>query len=111
MVIIASRNAVAVSVDGGESWLPFKPFDPDFQINSVAVSPEGDLWIASRDGVFRSTNAGDSWKRISSLRLANVVNVKFDDTGRVLATGAASTRVSSTLPTARTCNPTNSASL
>ncbi len=108
MVIIASRNAVAVSVNGGESWLPFKPFDPDFQINSVAVSPEGDLWIASRDGVFRSTNAGDSWKRISSLRLANVVNVKFDDSGRVLATGADSTSVYESLDNGRTWNPINS---
>jgi photosystem II stability/assembly factor-like uncharacterized protein len=107
-VIIASRNSIAVSVNAGESWLPFKPFDPDFQINSVAVGPEGDLWIASREGVFRSTNAGDTWKRVPSLRLANVVNIRFDESGRILATGADSTSVYESQDNGRTWNPINS---
>lgn len=108
MVIVASRNAVAVSVNAGESWLPFKPFDPDFQINSVAISPDGDLWIAAREGVFRSTDAGDTWKRILSLRLSNVVDIRFDDRGRILAIGADSTSVYESLDNGRTWSPINS---
>ena len=108
MVVVASRNAVAVSVNAGESWLPFKPFDPDFQINSVAISPDGDLWIAAREGVFRSTDAGDSWKRVLSLRLSNVVDVRFDENGRILAVGADSTSVYESLDNGRTWSPINS---
>jgi photosystem II stability/assembly factor-like uncharacterized protein len=94
MVAIAGRNAVAVSVSGGESWLPTKPLEPDFDINSVAVDNSGDVWIAARTGLFRSTDAGDSWKRVSSLHLANIQTVQFDDDNhRVLVTTGSSINV------------------
>ena len=94
VVAIAGSNMVAVSVSGGESWLPSKPLDPDFAINSVAVSSSGDIWLAARVGLFRSTDAGDSWKRVSSLRLANIQTVQFDDDNhRILVTSGSSTNV------------------
>lgn len=94
VVAIADRNMVAVSVSGGESWLPSKPLDPEFAINSVAVDNSGDIWLAARTGLFRSTDAGDSWKRISSLRLANIQTIQFDDDNhRILVTSGSSTNV------------------
>ena len=85
---------VAVSVNGGESWLPSKALDPDFAINAVAVDNTGDIWLGARTGLFRSTDAGDSWKRISSLRLANILTVQFDEENhRVLATSGSSINV------------------
>jgi len=94
VVAIAGSNMVAVSVSGGESWLPSKPLDPEFAINSVAVSSSGDIWLAARTGLFRSTDAGDSWKRVSSLRLANIQTVQFDDDNhRILVTSGSSTNV------------------
>ncbi len=94
VVAIAGRNAVAVSVNGGESWLPSKPLDPEFAINAVAVDNSGDIWLAARSGLFRSTDAGDSWKRVANLRLANIHTVQFDDENhRVLATSGSSTNV------------------
>jgi photosystem II stability/assembly factor-like uncharacterized protein len=94
VVAIAGSNMVAVSVSGGESWLPSKPLDPEFAINSVAVDNSGDIWLAARTGLFRSTDAGDSWKRVSSLRLANIQTVQFDDDNhRILVTSGSSTNV------------------
>jgi photosystem II stability/assembly factor-like uncharacterized protein len=94
VVAMAGRNSVAVSVNGGESWLPSKPLDPEFAINAVAVDNSGDIWLATRAGLFRSTDAGDSWKKISSLRLANILTVQFDDEShRVLVTSGSSTNV------------------
>jgi len=91
VVAIAGRNAVAVSVSGGESWLPTKTLDADFSINSVAVDNSGDVWLAARTGLFRSTDAGDSWKKISSLRLADIQTIHFDDENhRVLVTSGLS---------------------
>jgi len=91
---IAGRNMVAVSVSGGESWLPSKQLDPEFEINSVGVDNSGDIWLAARTGLFRSTDAGDSWKRVSSLRLANIQTVQFDeDNHRILVTSGSSTNV------------------
>lgn len=94
VVAIAGSNMVAVSVSGGESWLPSKPLGSEFAINSVAVSNSGDIWLAARTGLFRSTDAGDSWKPVSSLRLANLQNVQFDDDNhRILVTSGSSTNV------------------
>jgi photosystem II stability/assembly factor-like uncharacterized protein len=91
MVAIAGRNTVAVSVSGGESWLPTKTLDADFSINSVAVDNSGDVWLAARTGLFRSTDAGDSWKKVSSLRLADIQTIRFDDENhRVLVTSGLS---------------------
>jgi photosystem II stability/assembly factor-like uncharacterized protein len=94
VVAIAGRNAVAVSVSGGESWLPTKTIDADFSINSVAVDNSGDIWLAARTGLFRSTDAGDSWKKVSSLRLADIQTIRFDEENhRVLVTSGLSINI------------------
>jgi photosystem II stability/assembly factor-like uncharacterized protein len=94
VVAVAGRNTVAVSVNGGESWLPSKPLDPEFSINAVAVDSRGDIWLAARAGLFRSTDAGDTWKPVSSLWLANILTVQFDEENhRVLVTSGSSTNV------------------
>jgi len=103
VVAIAGRNAVAVSVNGGESWLPTKTLDADFSINSVAVDNSGDGWLAARTGLFRSTDAGDSWKKVSSLRLADIQTVRFDDdTHRVLVTSGVSINIFESVDNGRT---------
>ncbi|HEX3584784.1 MAG TPA: hypothetical protein VH024_02255, partial [Candidatus Angelobacter sp.] len=103
VVAIAGSNMVAVSVSGGESWLPSKPLGPEFAINSVAVDNSGDIWLAARTGLFRSTDAGDSWKRVSSLRLANIQTVQFDDDNhRILVTSGSSTSVFESSDNAKT---------
>jgi photosystem II stability/assembly factor-like uncharacterized protein len=94
VVAIAGRNTVAVSVSGGESWLPTKTLDADFSTNSIAVDNSGDVWLAARMGLFRSTDAGDSWKKISSLRLADIQTIRFDDDNhRVLVTSGLSINI------------------
>jgi photosystem II stability/assembly factor-like uncharacterized protein len=109
MVVAATSDAIAVSANGGESWLPAMPLHGDFFINSVFVDPTGDIWLAAREGVFRSSDAGESWKRIAGLRLANVVNLQFDEASqRILATGAASMSVFESVDHGRTWTPINS---
>jgi len=109
VVVVAGHDAAAVSVNSAESWLPLKAPDEDLTINAVAVDPNGDLWLAAREGVYRSTNVGDTWKRIYSLRLPNVVSIQFDEEGkRILATGASSTSVVESLDHGRTWSLINS---
>jgi photosystem II stability/assembly factor-like uncharacterized protein len=109
MVVVVSHDAVAVSVNSAESWLPLKSPDADISINAVAADTDGNIWLAAREGVFRSTDAGDSWKHIVSLRLSNVVNVQVDlDGQRVLATGASSTSVYESLDHGRNWSRINS---
>ena len=108
MLVAASRNAIAVSVNGGESWLAPKPLAADFVINSVAVDTTGTIWLAAREGMFRSSDVGDTWKRLISLRLSNIVSIQFDpENQRILATGSASTSVFESTDNARTWRPMN----
>lgn len=108
MVVAAGRNAIAVSVNGGESWLTPRALAPDFVINSVAVDATGNIWLAAREGVFRSSDVGDTWKRVTSLRLSNVLGIEFDEEGqRILATGAASMNVFESTDNGRSWTPIN----
>jgi photosystem II stability/assembly factor-like uncharacterized protein len=108
VVAVAGRNSVAVSVNGGKSWLPSKPLGPELGINAVAVDNSGDIWLAAPTGLFRSTDAGDSWKKISSLRLANILAVQFDEEShRVLVTSGSSTNVFESSDNGRTWSAIN----
>jgi photosystem II stability/assembly factor-like uncharacterized protein len=108
MVVVAGRNAIAVSVNAGESWISPKPLDADFAINSVYVDSAGTIWLAAREGVFRSSDVGDTWKRVTSLRLSNVTGLQFDEENqRILATGAASMNVFESSDNGRTWSAIN----
>jgi photosystem II stability/assembly factor-like uncharacterized protein len=103
MIAVAGRNTITVSVNGGESWLPCKPFDSDFVIHSVAVSGAGDIWLATRNGLYRSTDAGDSWKQITTLRLADIRSIQLDEENhRMLVLSGASTNIFESVDNGRT---------
>ena len=109
VAVAANRNALAVSVNGGETWLTPKPLAPDFLINSVAVDSTGTIWLAARDGMFRSSDLGDTWKRVMSLRLSNINAIQIDsDNQRILATGSASMNVYESTDNGRSWSPINS---
>jgi photosystem II stability/assembly factor-like uncharacterized protein len=105
IVAVAGRNMVAVSVSGGETWLPSRHFDSEFVINSTAVDGTGDIWLAAHSGLLRSTDAGDTWKRVATLRLSNILSVQFDEENhRMLVTSGASTNVFESTDSGRTWN-------
>lgn len=109
MLAVAGRNTVTVTLNDGESWLPAKPLDTI--INSIAIDPRGAgaIWLGARDGIYRSTDLGDTWKRINSLRLSNVAAVEVDaENQRVLAIGAGSKNIYETRDNGRTWSPINS---
>jgi len=55
--------------------------------------------------LLRSTDAGDSWKKVSSLRLANIQTVQFDDENhRILVTSGSSTNIFESADNGRTWN-------
>ncbi|HWX53674.1 MAG TPA: YCF48-related protein [Verrucomicrobiae bacterium] len=88
IVVAASHHAVIVSTDGGESW--FAPGFPQsiVVINSVSIDTKGAIWLAAREGAFRSLDLGDSWQRVTALPLVNVAAIRFDpENRRILASG------------------------
>jgi photosystem II stability/assembly factor-like uncharacterized protein len=104
-VAVAGRNAVAVSVSGGERWLPAKHFDSEFVINSTVIDNNGDIWLAARSGLLRSTDAGDTWKRVATLHISDILSLQFDEENhRMLALSGASSNIFESADNGRTWN-------
>ena len=71
-VFAAGENGLFISEDSGLSWRTvrdfFDPIQPDrvvpldVEILSVATTESGVLWVGSTDGVFKSTDRGQTWQ-------------------------------------------------
>ena len=108
MVVAAGHHSVMVSVNGGESWLAPHLSQAVGSIHAVTVDDGGTIWLAAREGVFRSTNAGDSWEYMRSLPLSNVVALRYQaESHRLLAAGSASTGIYESADNGRTWRRTD----
>ena len=60
-------GVIAVSKDGGRSWTRRDAGLEDFSVRAIAVDPRDDRFLVAGGltGVYRSTNAGESWEKIS----------------------------------------------
>lgn len=87
LVAAASHNGVAVSLDGAKHW--YAANLPSFitPVYDIAIGPESTLWIATRQGIFRSETAGDNWEHVmAGLPATNVNSISFDaERNRLLA--------------------------
>jgi photosystem II stability/assembly factor-like uncharacterized protein len=84
VLAVATPERLLLSLDGGNSWYPARL--PTFvaPINSLAIDRNGNLWISTRVGAFRSTDVGDTWRH-ESAPTGNLSSVAYDaDAGRIL---------------------------
>jgi len=87
MLITAGPTSVAYSMDAGKRWRSSK-LPNVTNIVAVAVSPDNTLWVAGREGAFRSTDHGNTWNYLWSLPLRKIAFMQWDDErNRMLATG------------------------
>jgi photosystem II stability/assembly factor-like uncharacterized protein len=84
-----------VSLDGGATWSQASL--PRFitTIHSAAVGPNSHLWVAGREGAFRSVDAGKTWDHVlSGLPARYLGSIVYDAQGRrMLATAISSGEV------------------
>jgi photosystem II stability/assembly factor-like uncharacterized protein len=63
-------------------------------ISDLAVGTDDSLWLACREGLYRSTDLGKTWTRLERLPVVNLASVFYDATQhRVLVTALNSTEV------------------
>ncbi len=70
-VYAAGESGLFITDDGGRNWRTvtdfFDPNQPDrvvppnVEVNSVATTPSGALWVGTTDGLFRSDDDGRTW--------------------------------------------------
>lgn len=89
-------SGVYKSQDGGRTWELLRAtantsvgiFDSSFDlINSIAVNPtNGDLYVATFNGLFRSQDGGNSFSEVLAGGFDNTVEVSITSTGIIYAT-------------------------
>ncbi|HEU5403077.1 MAG TPA: sialidase family protein, partial [Terriglobales bacterium] len=94
-IAAAGFRRVMISNDDGKTWTATGM--PSFisRIYSATFAPDHTLWIATREGAFRSNDGGRNWTHAMEGLPPNQVTVIVVDNagGRLLATAADSTTV------------------
>jgi photosystem II stability/assembly factor-like uncharacterized protein len=89
-VAVATLRTVLLSSDGGAQWARMKLPEMLTQISTVAVEPTGEVWIGGREGVFVSSDAGNTWAIPKNVNLNSINNIFYDEaTNRVTITTSA----------------------
>src|SRR6202035_1968704 len=88
LIALATRSNVLVSTDEGKSWQDSSMSSYVSSIRGVTVTPEGQIMFASREGAFRSPNAGGGWEHMQNgLPDKNISSISYDHSNkRLLAT-------------------------
>lgn len=85
-IVAATPRSVMLSTDGGATWKTTGA--PYFltRIYGVAISRDANIWIATREGAYRSADQGTTWTHVmDGLPSKNVLRVEVDG-DRMLAT-------------------------
>jgi len=90
LIAAATRNAVLVSSNGGSTWAQHNLPSYVTNVRGVAVTPDGQILVASREGAFQSTDSGATWnKMVAGLPDKEITSVSYDADGkRLLATSS-----------------------
>ncbi|MGD0798188.1 MAG: hypothetical protein ABR910_10730 [Acidobacteriaceae bacterium] len=77
-VAAASLTAMEMSKDGGTTWAAaMLPAKVD-QVSALAVDGRGGVWVAGREGVFVSRDAGASWTMLEDLYVRDINSLYYD---------------------------------
>jgi len=91
LLVAATRMFVLVSLDGGANWQQTSPAPYISSIREVAITPDGQILAASREGAFLSSDNGVTWEHlINGIPDKNISSIDYDAQGnRLLATSLA----------------------
>jgi photosystem II stability/assembly factor-like uncharacterized protein len=87
-VVAAARTKVYVSHDNGATFTERSLTQYVTSIRGVTLTPEGQIFVASREGAFASSDSGATWMHVvAGLPDKDITSIAFDPTaGRLLAT-------------------------
>ena len=64
LVVAMTPDSILLSEDNGENWKVLLLPPDTSAFSDVAISPGPELWLASRKGMFRTTDQGATWKQV-----------------------------------------------
>jgi photosystem II stability/assembly factor-like uncharacterized protein len=88
LIVAATRSTVLLSQDGGGAWQSARLASYPINIRNVTVAPDGQIFVAAREGAFRSADSGKSWNHVGAgLPDKDITSVAYDGSHkRLLAT-------------------------
>jgi photosystem II stability/assembly factor-like uncharacterized protein len=88
LIALATRSSVLVSKDNGATWQDSSLSSSVTSIRGVTITSDGQIMFASREGAFRSPNAGAGWEHMQNgLPDKNISSISYDQNNkRLLAT-------------------------
>lgn len=80
MIAAATHNTVLVSRDNGATWQEGAGLSGYVSsIRNLTMTPDGQILVASREGAFRSPNAGAGWEHLQNgLPDKNISSISYD---------------------------------
>jgi photosystem II stability/assembly factor-like uncharacterized protein len=88
LVVAATHSSVLVSQNAGATWQPAALASYPINVRSVTVTPEGQIFVSTREGAFHSADSGQSWNHVvAGLPDKDITSVTYDGSHkRLLAT-------------------------
>jgi len=97
LMVAAGRSFLLASKDQGNTWSEAKLPKVIASIRDAAFANDGSVWLACREGLYRSADGGENWERLVKLPVVNLASVFYDaGNKRMLVTAMHSTEVFST---------------
>ena len=90
-IAASSLTGLVVSTDAGKSWTSSTLPSNITHVHRLVFSADGTLWLAAREGVFFSHDAGQNWMWLEHLPLVDVTGLTYDaQQNAILATSRSS---------------------
>jgi photosystem II stability/assembly factor-like uncharacterized protein len=94
LIVAATRSTVLVSEDGGGAWKSAILASYPINIRNVTVTPDGQVFVATREGAFHSADSGKSWNHVvAGLPDKDITSVAFDGSHKRLVATSGQTGV------------------
>ena len=78
LLAAATLRSLFQSTDGGETWVARTLPEGLTQITAMTVDDSGSIWVAGREGVWRTPDAATSWSVVKGLFVQDASDLFFD---------------------------------
>ena len=84
-IAAVTRTGLLISRDGGSNWSQHSLASKVTAIRGVALTPDAQIFVASREGAFHSADGGANWEHVlTGLPDKDITSISWDGTGRRL---------------------------